>query len=82
MLGIFSKNRPQSNKRLHFLLCGDLIKLEAISKEARLLGENHIDTAGQFSLYQAGLEKKVQALTPQHQKLYKSQGTVRSAPIL
>lgn len=76
LLGIFPKNRPQSNKRLHFLLREDLTKLEAISKEARLLGRNHIDTAEQLSLYQGGLAEKVQVLTAQRKKLYKSQRSV------
>lgn len=83
LLGIFPKNRPQSNKRLHFLLREDLIKLEAITKEARLLGRNRIDTAEQLSLYQGELEEKIQAHTAQRKKLYKAQRTmtVSSDPV-
>ena len=40
LLGIFPKNRPQqSRKRLHFLLREDLLKLDAITAETRLLKE-------------------------------------------
>lgn len=49
LLGIFPKNRPQQNrKRLHFLLREDLLKLDAITAETRLLVRNRIDTAEQL----------------------------------
>lgn len=76
LLGIFPKNRQQSNKRLHFLLREDLTKLEAITKEARLLGRNRIDTAEQLSLYQGGLEERINTLTAERKKLYKAQRSV------
>lgn len=75
LLGIFPKNRPQNNKRLHFLLREDLIKMEAISEEARLLARHHIDTAGQLSSYKSELEKKAETLTADRKRLYKKQRT-------
>ena len=51
LLGVFPKGRQPSNRRLHFLLREDLRKLDNIIKEARLLGEHHIDTAKQLSSY-------------------------------
>ncbi len=48
LLGIFPKNRPKSNKRLHFLLREDLIKLDAISEEMKLLAGHRIDTGEQL----------------------------------
>lgn len=52
LLGIFPKNRPQqSRKRMHFLLREDLLKLDAITAETRLLIGHRIDTAEQLFCY-------------------------------
>ena len=50
-LGIFPKDRPQNRARLHFLLREDLLKLNNISQEVRLLARHQIDTAEQLALY-------------------------------
>lgn len=71
LLGIFPKNRKVNNKKLHFLLREDLIKLDNISKEARLLCRNQIDTAEQLSLYQNSLEERIETLTAERKELYK-----------
>lgn len=76
LLGIFPKNRPKSNKRLHFLLREDLLKLDAISQEAKLLAANRIDTAQQLVSYKESLEVKIQALTSQRKELYRSRRTI------
>lgn len=59
LLGIFPKNRPKSNKRLHFLLREDLAKLDAISEETKLLVWNHIDTASDFLLIKKDWRQKL-----------------------
>ena len=61
-LGIFPKDRPQNRKRLHFLLREDLLKLNNISQEVRLLVRHKIDTAEQLSLYKNGLEVQIEKL--------------------
>ena len=76
LLGIFPKNQPRRNKRLHFLLREDLRKLDAISEETKLLVQNHIDTAEQLSFYKAGLETKIEVLTADRKVLYRKQRTV------
>ena len=76
-LGIFPKDRPQNRKRLHFLLREDLLKLNNISQEVRLLVRNKIDTAEQLSLYQNGLEVQIQKLSAERKALYKKQRTVK-----
>ena len=76
LLGIFPKNQPKHNKRLHFLLREDLAKLDAISEEVKLLARNHIDTAEQLSSYKEGLEQKIQSLTADRKALYRKQHTV------
>lgn len=75
LLGVFPKEKPQSRKRLHFLLREDLIKLENITQEARLLAVHHIDTAGQLSSYKGNLEARIDLLTFQRKQLYKKQRT-------
>ena len=76
LLGIFPKNQPKNNKRLNFLLREDLVKLDVISEEARLLARNHIDTAEQLSSYKEGLEAKIESLTADRKALYRKQRTV------
>lgn len=71
LLGVFPKDKPKSNSRLHFLLREDLMKLDNISKEAKLLGEHHIDTAEQLSSYKATLETEIKALSSDRKQLYK-----------
>lgn len=76
LLGVFPKEKAQSGKRLHFLLREDLIKLENITQEARLLAVNHIDTAEQLSSYKNDLEMRMMAVSAQRKQLYKKQRTV------
>ena len=76
LLGVFPKNKQQNKRRLHFLLREDLIKLDAITQEARLLGTNHIDTAQQLSSYKETLETRIDALTTQRKQLYRKQRTM------
>ena len=47
-LGILPKGRKQNYAKLHYLLKDDLMKMDAITKEARLLCRCHIDTAEQL----------------------------------
>lgn len=77
LLGIFPEKKPAGqNKRLHFLLREDLIKMEAISEEAKLLARHQIDTAGQLSSYKELLEARIEAVTAERKSLYKKQRTV------
>ena len=76
LLGVFPKEKQQNRKRLHFLLREDLIKLEAITQEARLLAEHRIDTAQQLSSYKDGLEAQIEQITAQRKSLYKKQRSV------
>lgn len=76
LLGVFPKNKQQNKRRLHFLLREDLIKLDAITQEARLLGTNHIDTAQQLSSYKENLETRIDSLTMLRKQLYRKQRTV------
>ena len=83
LLGIFPKNRPVSNKRLHFLLREDLAKLDAITEETRLLVGHRIDTDEQLFSYKQSLEQKIETLITQRKALYREQRTVavKSNPV-
>ena len=76
LLGYFPKGKQQSNKRLHFLLREDLMKMDAISEEVKLLARHRIDTAEQLSSYRSELETKAETLTADRKRLYKKQRTV------
>lgn len=75
LLGIFPKNTPKQNRRLHFLLREDLRKLDDITAETRLLVRNRIDTAEQLFSYQSELKDKITVLTDDRKQLYKLQRT-------
>ena len=76
LLGAFPRQKKQNHKRLHFLLREDLIKLDAITQEARLLATHRIDTAQQLSSYQSELESRISDVTSQRKQLYRKQRTV------
>ena len=76
LLGVFPRQKTQDRKRLHFLLWEDLIKLDAITQEARLLAEHRIDTAQQLSSYQSELESRIADVTSQRKQLYRKLRTV------
>lgn len=76
LLGVFPRQKTQDRKRLHFLLREDLIKLDAITQEARLLAEHRIDTAQQLSSYQSELESRIADVTSQRKQLYRKLRTV------
>jgi hypothetical protein len=61
-LGMFPKNHA-SNKRMHFLLREDLIKLDSIIAQCKLLSENRIDTHEQLAIYKFSSEEKIKTLT-------------------
>ena len=65
-LGIFPKGRPQNRARLHFLLREDLLKLNNISQEVRLLAQHQIDTAEQLALYKKEQEVNIRELSLIH----------------
>jgi hypothetical protein len=69
-LGILPKNKKQNYARLHYLLKDDLMKMEAISQETRLLCRNHIDTVEQLLLYKGSLETEKTDLLQKRKELY------------
>lgn len=59
----------KSNKRVPIELREDLIKLDSIIAETRLLGRNHIDTAEQLSVYRGKNLDEIELLSDKRQKL-------------
>lgn len=83
LLGILPKNRPAiSRKQLHFLLREDLIKLEQISKETRLLCRCHIDTDEQLLSYRESLQEQIERLSGKRQHLRYQRRSIKSDEIL
>ena len=76
LLGVFPRKKQHNHTRLHFLLREDLIKLDAVIQEARLLAANRIDTAQQLSSYQSGLESRMESVTFQRKQLYRKLRTM------
>lgn len=76
LLGFFPQKKPKYNKRVHYLLREDLMKMDVISEEAKLLARCQIDTAEQLSSYHSELEAQIETMTAKRTALYKSQRAV------
>lgn len=61
-LGYLPKYKKQNNARLHYLLKDDLMKLDRITDEVRLLGRENISTDGQLFSYKASVEEQMKTL--------------------
>ena len=68
VLGVFPEKPPDAGQK-HFLLREDILKMEQISLEAQLLGENNIDTLAQLVSYRSTLQTQMQAVTAERQSL-------------
>ena len=66
LLGFFQKKgtekQPQNRKKLHFLLREDLLKLDSLTAEIRLLARYRIDTSKQLFSCRESLEEQVERL--------------------
>ncbi len=70
LLGILPKNRPPvSPKQVHMLFREDLIKLDKISKETRLLCHYRIDTTEQLFSLKEDLREKMAELSDKRKHL-------------
>lgn len=76
-LGILPKGRKQNYARLHYLLKDDLMKMEAITKETRLLCRHHIDTAEQLLSFKGSLKTEMDELTAKRKELYSKSRPMR-----
>ena len=70
LLGILPKNHlSMSNKQVHVLFREDLLKLNTISKETKLLCHYHIDTAEQLFLLKERLQKQMEQCVKERKHL-------------
>ena len=70
LLGILPKNRPPiSAKQVHVLFREDLLKLNTISKETKLLCHYHIDTAEQLFSLKDRLQKQMEQCVEERKHL-------------
>jgi hypothetical protein len=61
--------KKNNHRRIPVELREDILKLDSIIEETRLLGRNHIDTAEQLSIYRGQTEDRISELTEKRQKL-------------
>ena len=71
-LGYLPKYKKQNTARLHYLLKEDLLKLDRISMEARLLGRENISTDKELFSYKASIENQIETLTDERTHLRKT----------
>ncbi len=77
LLDFFPQKKPSYPRtRVHHLLREDLMKMDAISEEAKLLARCQIDTTEQLSSYHSDLEAQIETVTAKRTARYKSQRTV------
>ena len=62
-LGYLPKYKKQNPARLHYLLREDLMKLDKITAQIRLLGREHISTSEQLFSYKHSVEDEIKTLT-------------------
>ena len=62
-LGYLPKYQKQNPARLHYLLREDLMKLDQITAQVRLLGREHISTSEQLFSYKSKVEDEIKTLT-------------------
>ncbi|MDC0797602.1 hypothetical protein [Coprococcus comes] len=77
-LGYLPKYKKQNTKRLHYLLKEDLLKLDKITAETRLLGREHIFTDEQLFSYKASLNGQIETLIDDRTHLRKISRTKMS----
>lgn len=70
-LGYFPKYKQQNTARMHYLLRDDLMKMEQITKEVRLLGRENISTDEQLFSYKHKVESEIKTLTDDRTHLRK-----------
>jgi hypothetical protein len=66
-MGILPKNAPR--KSVHPLLKSDLLQMDAIAAETRLLCKNHISTAEELAAFKAELKADMMRLNGKRTKL-------------
>ena len=69
-IGIINELQKSIKARLHYLLKDDLMKMEAITQETRLLCRNRIDTVEQLLSYKGSLETEKTDLLQKRKELY------------
>lgn len=70
-LGYLPKYKKQNTVRLHYYLKEDLLKIDQISKETRLLARKNISTDKQLFSYMESLTKKIETLRNERDELRK-----------
>ena len=70
-LGYLPKYKKQNTARLHYLLKEDLLKLDKITAETRLLGRENISTDEQLFSYKDSLLSQIKTLTDDRTHLRK-----------
>lgn len=70
-LGYLPKYKKQNTARLHYLLKEDLLKLDKITQETRLLGRENISTDEQLFSYKESVLSQIKSLTDDRTHLRK-----------
>ena len=70
-LGYLPKYKKQNTARLHYLLKEDLLKLDKITQETRLLGRENISTDKELFLYKESVLAQIKTLTDDRTHLRK-----------
>jgi hypothetical protein len=70
-LGYLPNYKKPDYARIHYIFKDDLMKIEKLSQQARLLGRNHIGTDEQLFAYKHKIEEEIKVLTADRTHLRK-----------
>jgi hypothetical protein len=76
-MGVLPKKREQSPERVYFLFREDIRFMQNISKEARLLAAQRIDTTGQLTAFKDGLTAEIASLSSARKHLRYQSRSIR-----
>lgn len=68
-LGYLPKTKPPDLARIHYIFCDDLMKIDKLTEQTRLLGRNRIGTDEQLFAYKHKLEEEIKVLTADRTRL-------------
>ena len=80
LLGKIPKKRPRPPSKVHYLFREDLIKIDKISNEIKLLCRHRIDTSEQLFSYKAGLSERMDTLSAERADLRKQLRRAKDEP--
>ncbi len=76
LLGILPKGTQRNNTRVHYIFKDELLKLDRLSAQTKLLNVHNISTVQELSLHIDSLEAKMSTIKKERQRLWNQSRTI------